>query len=176
MTQLYDLCLMLTPPPAGAPAGAIANVELRCDELGFNQPIVLPPLADPFTPAEPEELTWYLETYWQWPYEEFARRGQRVEQLLTEAGQRLYKAVFGSAQAMAVIQPWRLLPDAARQLSIISALPQALSLPWELLCDEQGFLALRTKNPVTKCSRRSQPEPSRWNSCARRRARPCANG
>jgi hypothetical protein len=158
MTQLYDLCLTLTPPPADALAGVIANVELRCDALGFHQPIALPPLADPFTPAERDELTWYLETYWQWPYEEFARRGQRVEQLLTEAGQRLYLAVFGSAQAMAAVQPWRLLPDAARQLSIISNVPQALSLPWELLCDEQGFLALRTKHPVSIIRRLPQSE------------------
>jgi tetratricopeptide (TPR) repeat protein len=127
MTQLYDLCLTLTPPPADAPEGTIANVEVRCDALGL-QPMTAQPLRDPFTPEERRELEWYLETYWQWPYEEFARRGQRVEQLLTDAGQRLYRAVFDQAQT--IVQPWRLLPDAQRQLSIISNVPPALSLPY----------------------------------------------
>jgi len=155
MTQLYDLCLTLTPPPADAPEETIANVEVRCDALGL-QPLTAQPLRDPFTPEERRELEWYLETYWQWPYEEFARRGQRVEQLLTDAGQRLYRAVFDQVQT--VVQPWRLLPDAQRQLSIISNVPPALSLPWELLCDEQGFLALRTKNPVSIIRRLPQSE------------------
>ncbi len=155
MTQLLDLCLTLTPPPADAPEGTIANVEVRCDALGL-QPLTVQTLRDPFTPEERSELEWYLETYWQWPYEEFARRGQRVEQLLTDAGQRLYRAVFDQVQS--IVQPWRLLPDAQRQISIISNVPQALSLPWELLCDEQGFLALRTKNPVSIIRRLPQSE------------------
>jgi hypothetical protein len=128
---------------------------VRCDALGL-QPLSTQPLRDPFTPEERRELEWYLETYWQWPYEEFARRGQRVEQLLTDAGQRLYRAVFDQVQS--IVQPWRLLPDAQRQISIISNVPPALSLPWELLCDEQGFLALRTKNPVSIIRRLPQSE------------------
>lgn len=105
MNQLLDLCLTLTPPPAERCAGTIAHVELRCDGLGLSQPVNLQPLSDPFTPPERDELVWYLEHYWQWPYEEFARRGQQVEQLLTDVGKRLYAAVFGTPQAQSIVQP-----------------------------------------------------------------------
>jgi hypothetical protein len=155
MSQLLDLCLMLTPPPEDAPAGAIASVELQCAALGL-QPLAGQLLTDPLTPAERKELVWYLEHYWLWPYEEFARRGQQVEQLLIEAGKRLYRAVFDQAQTF--VQPWLLQPGVERQLSIISTVPQALSLPWELLHDEQGFLALRTKNPVSIIRRLPQAQ------------------
>src|SRR5205085_711748 len=121
MSQLLDLCLTLTPPPPDAAPETLALAALRCDALGLAQPVNLQPLHDPFTPDERAELTWYLETYWQWPYEQFATRGQRVEQSLADAGQRLYQAVF--AQAQSILQPWR-LSGLPRQLSIISAVPQ----------------------------------------------------
>jgi tetratricopeptide (TPR) repeat protein len=47
------------------------------------------------------------------------------------------------------LQAWRLDPGKERQISIVSDMPSVLSLPWELLHDEQGFLALRTQHPVS---------------------------
>jgi len=155
MNQLLDLCLTLTPPDADAPEGTIVNVEVRCDALGL-RPVAVRPLRDPFTPKERKELEWYLETYWQWPYETYAERGQRVEALLVEAGNRLYRAVFDQVQT--VVTTWRLQSNVERQISIVSTVPTALSLPWELLHDEQGFLALRTKNPVSIIRRLPQIE------------------
>ncbi|MGH9800163.1 MAG: hypothetical protein ACRD82_07345, partial [Blastocatellia bacterium] len=155
MSQLYDLCLMLTQPSADSPESTIANVAVHCDALGL-QPMTAQPLSDPFTLLERRELEWYLETYWKWPYEGFTDRGQRVEQLLVDAGKRLYSAVFDQAQT--IVQPWRLQPNVQRQISIVSTVPSALSLPWELLHDEQGFLALRTKNPISIIRRLPQTE------------------
>ena len=136
------LALTLTPPPRRA-AGVVAQVELRCDELGLSCPAR--PLLDPLGASDREDLAWYLEQYWQWPFREFARRGARVEQRLPEIGRRLYDAVFGTPEAMTVLQPWRLQPGVARQISILSDVPAALSLPWELLHDEQGFYARHPK-------------------------------
>jgi tetratricopeptide (TPR) repeat protein/CHAT domain-containing protein len=155
MPQLYDLGLTLTPPPAAAPEGTIAELSLRCDALGL-QPNTSQLLHDPFTTKERDELVWYLEHFWEWPYDEFAQRGQRVEQLLVAAGKRLYDAVFAPVQS--IVTTWNLLPDAERQISIISTVLTALSLPWELLHDEQGFLALRTKHPVTIIRRLPQTQ------------------
>lgn len=61
----------------------------------------------------------------------------------------MYSAVFGSAEAQQLIQPWNLQPEADHQISIVSDIPAVLSLPWELLHDERGFLALRSKHPVS---------------------------
>src|SRR5437764_9837780 len=138
--DLLDLSITLTPPPAGSPPEVLATLTLRCDQLGLTH--MGDSLTNPLTPQEHENLQWYLEEYWKWPFEGFAQRGKQVEALLPHVGKRLYKAVFGSLEANSLLQAWRLQPAAGHQISIISDLPKVLSLPWELLHDEHGFLAL----------------------------------
>ncbi len=159
MDQPLDLSITLTPPPAGSPPEAIASIQLRCDQLGLRHEGDL--LADPLTTKEREQIRWYLEEYVDWPYEQFLERGKKIEALLPELGKRLYHKVFGSAGAVSVLQAWRLQPlqpGVQRQISIASEMPRALSLPWELLHDEQGFLVLRTRNPVSLLRRLPQRE------------------
>jgi len=159
--ELLDLSITLTPPPkkrrkAAASAEVIASITVRCDALGLTQTGDL--LSDPLTKQDREELRWYLEEYWQWPYEQFLTHGKRVEALLAQLGKRLYESVFKSTRARDILQAWRLHPDVMRQISIVSDIPGALSLPWELLHDEQGFLVLRTKQPVPLVRRLPQRE------------------
>jgi tetratricopeptide (TPR) repeat protein len=159
--QPLDLSIALVPPSPGAVlpstgAEAIASVELRCDQLGLQHTGDL--LADPFTPRERESLRWYLEKYVEWPYEQFLERARKIESSLPKLGKRLYHEVCGSAGAMSVVQAWRLQKGVERQVSIVSDIPKALSLPWELLHDEQGFLVLRTRHPVSLLRRLPQRE------------------
>jgi tetratricopeptide (TPR) repeat protein len=115
-------------------------------------------LSDPLTSQERELLCWYLEEYWKWPYDEFARRGKQVEGLLADLGKRLYRAIGSGLEANNIVQAWRLQPNTERQISIVSEQPAVLSLPWELLHDEQGFLVLRTRQPVAILRRLPQRE------------------
>src|SRR5712692_9610439 len=156
MDQPLDLCITLVPPPADASPETIAAIELRCDQLGLQHKGDI--LVDPLTTRDHENVRWYLEEYADWPYEQFLERGKKIEASLSKFGKRLYDAVCGSTGAMSVVQPWRLLPEVQRQVSIVSYMPQALSLPWELLHDEQGFLVLRTRNPVSLIRRLPQHE------------------
>ncbi len=159
MEQLLDLCIKLNSPPAGASPEIIASIELRCDQLGLQHEDDL--LADPLTTKEREQIRWYLEEYVDWPYEQFLERGKKIEAMLPELGKRLYQTVFGSTGAVKVLEHWRLRPlqpGVQRQVSIASEMPRALSLPWELLHDEQGFLVLRTRNPVSLIRRLPQHE------------------
>jgi len=159
LEQLLDLSITLTPPPVGSPPEAIASIQLRCDQLGLQHEGDL--LADPLTAKEREQIRWYLEEYWEWPYEQFLERGKKIEALLPALGKRLYHTVFGSVGAVSVLQAWRLQPlqpGMQRQVSIVSEIPRALSFPWELLHDEQGFLVLRTRNPVSLIRRLPQHE------------------
>src|SRR6266571_2871816 len=158
LDQLLDLSITLIPPPAGSPPEAIASMQLRCDQLGLSHSGDL--LLNPLTPTERAELRWYLEEYWKWPYEQFLEHGRRVEQLLPQLGKRLYRTVFGSLEARDILQAWRSGDAEQRQISIISGLPSALSLPWELLHDEQGFLTLRARTPVSIIRRLPQGEQS----------------
>jgi tetratricopeptide (TPR) repeat protein len=154
--QPLDLSITLVPPPLGAVTEAIASIELRCEQLGLQHTGDL--LSDPLTSRERESLRWYLEEYVEWPYEQFLERARKIESSLPELGKRLYHEVCGSAGAMGVVQAWRLQPGVERQMSIVSALPKPLSLPWELLHDEQGFLVLRTRHPVSLIRRLPQRE------------------
>src|SRR6266566_200806 len=150
MSQLLDLAITLTPPgKSKKQSKAIASITLNFDALGMHHSGTL--LHELLTEQERNDLRWYLEEYGLWPFYEFAERGKRIEALLVEVGKRLYKEVFGHASAAGIVQAWRLYPekDVTRQISIISDLPRVLSMPWELLHDEQGFLALRTRNPIT---------------------------
>ena len=156
MSDLLDLRITLTPPPADRP-DAIAAIALSCGApLNLDHAGDL--LPDPLTPAERDDLRWYLEEYWQWPYEQFIARAHKVERLLDDLGARLYNAVFGSIGARELLQAWRQAEEQQRQISIISSIPAALSLPWELLHDAQGFLALRTRAPVSILRRLPQSE------------------
>jgi len=155
LPETFDLSITLTPPPEGSPPEVIASIALRCEKLGFNHTGDL--LSDPLKPQEHEDLQWYLEEYWKWPFEGFAQRGKQIEDLLPQIGKRLYDAVFGSREADRIVQDW-LREKGEHQLSIISDLPQALSLPWELLHSEAGFMDLRTRNPVSLVRRLSQSE------------------
>ena len=154
LLDLLDLSITLTPPPKDAPAEAIASISLRCDKLGLLHEGDL--LTDPLKEQERKELRWYLEEYPLWPYYEFAERGKQIEALLPEIGKRLYKEVFEKAGAITIVQAWNLQPAEQRQISIVSDIPRVLSLPWELLHDEQGFLALRTRHPVALLRRLQQ--------------------
>jgi tetratricopeptide (TPR) repeat protein len=158
MNDVLDLSVELRPPPESSSPEILASVELRCNRLGLS-PHRDDLLADPLTSKERARLTWYLEEYWRWPFEGFAERAASIErELLPDVGKRLYGVLFGSAGAGKIVQPWRLQPGAwRRQISFWSTLPRALSLPWELLHDEQGFLALRTQ-PVSILRRLPQGE------------------
>ncbi len=156
MSHLLDLSITLDPLSKDSPSENIARITLRHEQLGLSHSGDI--LSDPLKPNEYKELRWYLEDYWKWPYEQFLARGKQVESLLADIGKRLYKAVFGSTEARDILQAWRLQPNADRQISIISEVPRALSLPWELLHDEQGFLVLRTRHPVSILRRLPQRE------------------
>jgi tetratricopeptide (TPR) repeat protein len=152
-----DLCITLLPPPPAAAPETIATIELRCDQLGLSYTGDV--LSDPFTTREREDVRWYLEEYVEWPYEQFLARGKKIEAALSDFGKRLYREVCASPGAMSVVQAWRLQPGVQqRQVSIVSDIPRALSLPWELLHDEQGFLVLRTRTPVSLLRRLPQRE------------------
>src|SRR2546425_173826 len=102
MDQPLDLCITLVPPPVDAAPEAIAGIELRCDQLGLQHKGDI--LKDPLTVKDRENVSWYFEEYWKWPYEQFLERGKKIEASLPEFGRRLYQVVCGSPEAMSVVQ------------------------------------------------------------------------
>ncbi len=113
----------------------------------------------PLGPIETDELSWYLEKYYLWPVGLFKDRAARVEAKLPEWGHDLYRAALASDSAREILAAWQNITDgAARCFSVLidsvllegaseglqdtanEAASELLSLPWELLHDDRGYL------------------------------------
>src|SRR5690242_8117556 len=130
MNQMLDLHLTLRAPPAGAAPETIASLEVRCDALGLSPVSGL--LSDPLKDGEREQLRWYLEEYWKWPFEQFKERAKGIERLLGEIGQRFYQQLSFNTNADRILQAWSTTETNQRQISLFSEVPAAFTLPWEL--------------------------------------------
>lgn len=113
----------------------------------------------PLGPIEADELRWYLEEYYRWPFGLFAERGQRIEAQLPEWGRMLYDMALAPVAAREALVAWQQAGEhGARRFSVHvdqdvpEGTPESdavktreaaaawLSLPWELLHDGRGYL------------------------------------
>lgn len=155
MAELLDLVITLEKVGEGAPQGSLAKFKVSCPKLGLEMKEGVW-LEELLTAPERAQLRWYLEEYWKWPYEEFAERGKKVEGLLPQIGERLYNRVLKHPEAVLIVMYWESATgengkreDYQRQISLVGEVPEALSLPWELLRDGLGYLALRARGPIS---------------------------
>ncbi|NIM16484.1 MAG: tetratricopeptide repeat protein [Candidatus Aminicenantes bacterium] len=118
----------------------------------------------PLGAIESEELSWYLERYYTWPVGVFKQRAENVEKQLPEWGKALYDAVLNDESVRNVLSAWygakgktgrrftvfvdsRLVKgtEEEKQAEANEAATLLLSLPWELLHDEDGYLFMGAK-------------------------------
>jgi hypothetical protein len=121
-------------------------------------------LIAPIGPIEAEDLRWYLEKYAIWPSDYFRNRVAKIEANLVEWGKLLYQAALPAGPAAGVLEAWARISDhAERRFSVYvdarieagaagaeaarEAATLLLSLPWELMHDERGFL-FQGRKPV----------------------------
>lgn len=138
--EVLDLTLTLTRAAEGAPAEVLAELEMSCPRLGLP---AVGSLINPFFPGERDELRWYLEEYWKWPFGQFKSRARVVESLLDRIGSRLHHNLHFDDHSASLLRSWSAYRATPRQVTIITDQATVLALPWELLRDEQGFLALQ---------------------------------
>ena len=112
----------------------------------------------PFGLLETDEIAWYLERYVDWPSGPFQERARRVEEALPRWGRLLYDTL-NTDVARPALTAWNtspqqferrftvnvdkeLLPGVREQAQkdAEEAAAFLLSLPWELIHDEGGFL------------------------------------
>jgi hypothetical protein len=117
------------------------------------------PFTAPLGPIEADDLRWYLESYYLWPIGVFQERAALIEAQLPHWGRQLYQAALATDAAQVTLAAWQQAADGAeRRFSVLvdSDLPASasaaeqtaareaasnlLSLPWELLHDEDGYL------------------------------------
>lgn len=130
-------------------AAAADSPDLAQWTLRFNQLTASGPLPALPTKEQRADFQWYFERYIEWPFLEFRERAARVETELATVGKTLFKAIFkSSADAAEIYAEWMQVDAGVPTLQILSLIPAVLSVPWELLHDDFGFLNQRRINPV----------------------------
>lgn len=124
-------------PPSAGNGQFVALTDGKRQPIGIALPFTL--LLDDDDYAK---LRWYLEDYMALPDGGAVVRAQRIEAQLSTWGRQLHDAVFAAPENQAALQ--RLLAaDEPRQLTLATSDPALLRLPWELMSDAAGSLALR---------------------------------
>src|SRR5215472_8044043 len=93
----------------------------------------------PLDAAALEDLRWYLEDYLLAPFGVWEDRGPAVQAKLAGWGEQVFGSVFGSGPARDAYQRAR---DRGLEVVFRSAEPGLLGLPWELMRDGSGPVAL----------------------------------
>src|SRR5579863_1627768 len=106
---------------------------------GFAEEVSRVPLAWPLDADALEDLRWYLEDYLLAPYGVWEERGPDVQEKLADWGKQVFGSVFGDGPARFAYERAR---DRGLELVFRSDDPALLGLPWELMRDGAGPVAL----------------------------------
>ena len=158
-----ELLLKFTDPEMQEQEGvrrATAIAELTYVPAGGGREIVSRryKFVAPLGSVELEEVRWYIERYYQWPTGVFKQRAQKTEQALPEWGQALFEAAVGGESAREPLKTWKRtngsrrfsvqvdgepMEGTAEDVAVLvrEAASDLLSLPWEILHDEEGYLS-----------------------------------
>lgn len=101
--------------------------------------VVLTPF---LTEEDYEDLRWYLEDYMDLPDGGAVTRAERIEENLRRWGHKLHDALFTATENRDLLRELLAGPE-PRELTIATADPVILRLPWELMADDAGILAQR---------------------------------
>ena len=106
---------------------------------GMPRPVSRAPLTWPLDAEALEDLRWYLEDYLTAPFGVWEDRGPAVRDRLAGWGDQVFGSVFGAGPARDAYQRAR---DRGLEFVFRSAAPDLLALPWELMRDGSGPVAL----------------------------------
>jgi tetratricopeptide (TPR) repeat protein len=108
---------------------------------GIPEQVSQAPLTWPLEEDALEDLRWYLEDYLQAPFGVWEERGPAIREKLDGWGDLVFESVFGTRKARDAYQRAR---DRNLELVFRSADPGLLGLPWELMRDGAGPVAMGT--------------------------------
>ena len=106
---------------------------------GLPEKVSRAPLSWPLSETDLEDLRWYLEDYLLAPFGVWEDRGPAVQEKLAKWGDQVFGSVFGAGPARDAYQRAR---DKGLEVVFRSGEPGLLALPWELMRDGAGPVAL----------------------------------
>ena len=107
------------------------------------------PFVSPLSSRDHKDLAWYLETYGAHSLgEPDDREARRIAAQLPAWGKALFDAVFGERPAQRLFNAFQDDAESPHLLTIRTAIPSVLGLPWELLHDSaRGGVFLFNEQP-----------------------------
>ena len=108
-------------------------------EAGLPEEVARVPLAWPLDGEALEDLRWYLEDYLLAPYGVWEEHGPAIRDKLAGWGDQVFESVFGAGPARFAYERAR---DRGLEVVFRSADPILLGMPWELMRDGTGPVAL----------------------------------
>ena len=117
----------------------MVTVGVEPSDGGLYEQVSRARLEWPLDEGELEDLRWYLEDYLRAPFGVWEERGPQIQARLAGWGHAVFASVFGSGPSWDAYQRAR---DRQLELVFRSASPGLLGLPWELMRDPGGPVAL----------------------------------
>lgn len=108
-------------------------------ENGLPEEVSRAPLAWPLDDDALEDLRWYLEDYLLAPYGVWEERGPAISGKLAAWGEQVFGSVFADMKARLAYERGR---DRGLEIVFRSPEPGLLALPWELMRDGSGPIAM----------------------------------
>jgi hypothetical protein len=115
-----------------------------------------------------EDLRWYLEDYLSAPFGVWEEHGPAIRDKLTGCGDQVFESVFSAGPARDAYQRAR---DQGLEVVFRSADPGLLGLPWELMRDGSGPVALGKGGWTRPTTGTASPSPIKENSATCRALR-----
>jgi tetratricopeptide (TPR) repeat protein len=85
------------------------------------------------SPQERERIRWYLEDYLQFDEDPAPKIAARVETLMAERGEALFRAIFEGQNEASQLWTFAQLHLAATRIEITTGIAEATSIPWEVI-------------------------------------------
>jgi hypothetical protein len=125
------------------PADKDQSYLAHLTDAGGNALGVEVPFAPFLTDDDYENLRWYLEDYMDLPDGGAVTRARGIEKELDQWGHTLHDALFAAKENRDLLKSLLAQKEEPRELTLATQDPALLRLPWELMADTAGRLALR---------------------------------
>jgi hypothetical protein len=142
-----ELVLAFQPIAPDAPDDALVGFSVRCPQTGgaWDGGQFVNPLDDAKVTGE---IRWYLEDYWKWPTDIDRDRAHKVEANLNDWGRALFNALFDRREPARIYEAFLNREAAQRRVIVEAQAPRVQRLPWELLAESSGPLAMK-RTPIS---------------------------
>jgi tetratricopeptide (TPR) repeat protein len=109
------------------------RIDVEADVPGFQRFTFTREIEFALTPRDGEKIRWYLEDYLQFAQDPAPKIAARVETLMAQRGEALFRAIFeGRTDA---VQLWAFVEPhlASTRIEIVTGIAEATAIPWELI-------------------------------------------